>query len=74
MSSSPANTGKFLPAREVISRYGVSFMTLYRWIDDERMEFPPPVYFGRYRYWHLSELEAWERSRARTAKPAGVAA
>ena len=26
--------------------------------------FPRPVYFGRFRYWLLSDLERWERAQA----------
>jgi predicted DNA-binding transcriptional regulator AlpA len=53
----------FLPAPIVASRYHVSDMTLYRWLRDERMQFPGPHYFGRFRYWRLSDLTAWERER-----------
>ena len=57
----------FLPARKVLDRYNISGMSLYRWIRDERMNFPEPVYFGRFRYWKLSDLVRWERDRARRA-------
>lgn len=53
----------FLPARKVWERYGVTDMTLHRWIRDERMGFPAPVYIGRFRYWKLSSLTAFERAR-----------
>ncbi len=53
----------FFPAPLVASRYNVSDMTLYRWLRDERMQFPRPHYFGRFRYWRLSDLTAWERER-----------
>lgn len=55
----------FLPARQVWERYGVTAMSLYRWLKDERVGFPAPVYIGRFRYWRLSELEAWERAQPR---------
>lgn len=54
----------FLPARKVWERYGVTSMTLSRWLADERMKFPPPTYLGRFRYWRLAELKEWERARA----------
>ena len=54
----------FFPAPMVASRYHVSDMTLYRWLRDPRMDFPKPHYFGRFRYWKLSELVAWERQHA----------
>lgn len=55
----------FLQANRVWARYGVSFMTINRWIKDERIAFPPPVYFGRLRFWKIEELEAWEESQPR---------
>ena len=57
-------SGQFLPARRVWERYGVSEMSIHRWLRDPRMNFPQPFYFGRFRYWRLGDLEAWERQRA----------
>ena len=54
---------RFIPARQVWARYGVSFMTINRWVKDPRMGFPAPVYLGRFRYWRLADLETWERTR-----------
>jgi predicted DNA-binding transcriptional regulator AlpA len=54
---------QFLPARRVWERYGVSEQSLWRWIHDEKLDFPPPIYIRRFRYWRLSDLIAWERSR-----------
>lgn len=60
----PETDSTFLPARAVRERYGISFMSLWRWINDPRMGFPPPIYFSRYRYWRLADIEAWEASRS----------
>jgi predicted DNA-binding transcriptional regulator AlpA len=60
----------YLPARRVWERYGVCDMTLHRWLRDPRMEFPRPVYFGRLRFWRISELIAWEMARAGESKEA----
>lgn len=49
---------QFLPAREVWTRYGVSQMTLWRWLKET--DFPRPIYIGRYRYWRLADLEEFE--------------
>ena len=51
----------FLPARKVWERYGVTSMTLHRWLKDPNNSFPKPTYLGRLRYWRLADLEAWER-------------
>jgi predicted DNA-binding transcriptional regulator AlpA len=40
-------------------------MTLYRWLADPRLEFPPPIYLGRFRYWRLADLLRWEAERPR---------
>ncbi len=53
-----------LPSRRVLKRYDRCSMTIERWLKDDRLQFPKPLYIGRNRYWRLSELEAWERSRA----------
>lgn len=59
---------RYLPSKPVRDRYRVSDMTIRRWLNDPRMNFPRPVYLGRYRYWDEAELEAWERERARRAE------
>jgi hypothetical protein len=63
-SEAPANDC-YLPARRVWERYGVTSMSLHRWLNDERVAFPRPFYINRFRYWKLSDLLAWERDRAR---------
>ena len=64
--STPTSTDtaeQFLPARQVWERYGVTSMTLWRWLRDPDLRFPRPMRIGRFRYWRLSDLVAWERSR-----------
>jgi predicted DNA-binding transcriptional regulator AlpA len=58
----------FLQANRVWARYGVSFMTINRWIKDERIAFPPPVYMGRLRFWKIADLEAWEAQQPRSRR------
>jgi predicted DNA-binding transcriptional regulator AlpA len=58
-----ARNADFLPARRVWERYGVTSMTLWRWLRDESIGFPQPVYIGRFRYFRIAELEAWEAKR-----------
>jgi hypothetical protein len=38
-------------------------MALWRWIHDPKLQFPQPIYIQKYRYWKLSDLIAWERTR-----------
>lgn len=61
-------TSEFLPARRVWERYGVSQMTLWRWLRDEKMSFPRPIYFGRFRYFRIADLEDWERRQPSVGK------
>lgn len=60
---------RYLPARAVWERYGVTSMSLYRWLANEAMGFPSPFYIGRFRYWRLTDLRAWEASRPNVGKP-----
>lgn len=55
----------FLSARQVLDRYGVSAMSLWRWLRDDKLNFPAPIYIGRFRYWRAADLFAWERALAR---------
>ncbi|WP_424955670.1 DNA-binding protein [Hyphomicrobium sp. 1Nfss2.1] len=52
-----------MPAAVVWSRYGICSMTLSRWLKNPALGFPKPIYFGRYRYWRLADLQEFERSR-----------
>jgi len=56
---------EYLPARRVWERFGVTPITIHRWLRDERINFPRPIYIGRFRYWRLADLVAWERERQR---------
>ena len=57
----------FIPARDVWERYGVTNMSLYRWERDAALEFPKPIYIGRFRFWRVADLVEWENSRPRAA-------
>lgn len=61
----PEVNERYLPARDVWERYGVTSMTIGRWLADPRMAFPRPIYMGRFRYWSIAALAEWERSRPR---------
>ncbi len=66
MAATPKPHGAvYLPGPQVATRYGRSDMTIHRWLNDTDMGFPRPYYFGRFRYWLLAELEAWERAQPR---------
>lgn len=42
---------------------GISYMTLWRWLNDPAMGFPRPVIIGRLRYWREADIVAWLASR-----------
>ena len=57
----------YLTARDVRQRYGNrSDSWLWRMLEKKESGFPQPVKLGggRFRYWRLSELIAWERACA----------
>lgn len=55
-----ANLQKRIPASAVREICGdVSAMTLWRWLNDPRKEFPEPIYIGRRRYWREADIIDW---------------
>jgi len=65
----PLDSDVYLDSRAVRRRYGGrSDMALWRWARDRKLGFPQPIYISRYRYWSLSSLLEWERTRP-TTKP-----
>ncbi len=65
----PAAPDGYLPARLVWERYSITPMTLWRWCAGDSLGFPRPTYFGRFKYFRLSELVAWEERQPRSASP-----
>jgi predicted DNA-binding transcriptional regulator AlpA len=65
--------GTFLPAAKVRERYGVSDMSLWRWLRDSDLAFPKPIYIRGRRFWRLADLETWEAARQKAARPGTVA-
>jgi len=53
----------YLKTRQVQARYGgCSHMFIERRLANDPT-FPRPVFFGRHRFWKLSELEKWEAAQ-----------
>jgi predicted DNA-binding transcriptional regulator AlpA len=57
------DTQTYLPAAQVRARYGVSDMSLWRWLKNEDLAFPHPIRINNRRFWRLSDLRAWEASQ-----------
>jgi predicted DNA-binding transcriptional regulator AlpA len=53
----------YLPAVAVRTRYGVSDMSIFRWLRKEELQFPQPIRINGRRFWKLTELEEWEATR-----------
>jgi predicted DNA-binding transcriptional regulator AlpA len=54
----------YLRTRQVRERYGnTSHMFIERRLANDKT-FPKPVFFGRLRFWKLSDLEGWEKAQA----------
>ena len=57
-------TTTYLNAAQVRARYGgVSDMALWRWLQDQQLGFPKPFRVNRRRFWKVSDLADWERTR-----------
>ncbi len=60
-----SNSGDdLLPAAQVRSRYGVSDMTIFRWLNDDKLEFPRPIRINGRRYWRITDLQAFEQKQS----------
>jgi hypothetical protein len=54
----------FLSRSQQAQRWSVSKRSVERWGEDKDLGLPPEIEINGRRYRKLSELEAWERSRA----------
>lgn len=55
-----------LGARSVRARYGISDMTLWRWVHERKL--PKPFYEGRFRFWHGDALKRSDKRYGRAPK------
>lgn len=60
----PKSSDDLLPANAARSRYGVSDMTIFRWLADPKLGFPQPIRINGRRYWRLADLQAFEARQA----------
>jgi N6-adenosine-specific RNA methylase IME4/predicted DNA-binding transcriptional regulator AlpA len=66
--TSPTNISESsdrLPTGAVARRYGVTQRSVDRWLADETLNFPKPLRICGRKYFLISELEKWERQRAK---------
>jgi predicted DNA-binding transcriptional regulator AlpA len=55
---------RLLPAAQVQKRYSVTAMSIWRWLKNPTLAFPPPVVINTRRDWRLSDLVEWELSHS----------
>lgn len=60
----PKSSEDLLPAAQVRARYGVSDMTVFRWLADPKLDFPDPLRINGRRYWRLADLQSFEARQA----------
>jgi predicted DNA-binding transcriptional regulator AlpA len=64
---------EFLTANQVRQRFGgISDMTLWRWMRDQRVAFPAPLVINRRRYFRAAEIEAFETRQAGATESAAA--
>ena len=63
---------RFLTAQQVLQRYQISHMCLWRGLRDSQLNFPKPMRVNARRYWLEEDLAQWERARAPRSSPATV--
>jgi hypothetical protein len=61
------NAGPLLPTRDVCARYKVNIRTIERWLVDDKLGFPAPIFINKRRYFRERDLVAFERSHVVTA-------
>jgi len=58
---------EWLTGPQVAHRFGISSMSLWRWMHDPKLGFPDPTRIRERNYWRLSEIIEWERRAATRA-------
>lgn len=58
-----ANQTKLLKQADVCRVIGVSKPTLSRWLREDRVGFPMPLFIGSRRFWRAADIEAFVASR-----------
>ncbi|WP_372422844.1 helix-turn-helix transcriptional regulator [Salinarimonas chemoclinalis] len=69
---SPADPNGFIGLAKVKARYDISDATVDRRV--KRGDLPAPVYFGRFRYWRLADLDRLDAAKAAAPAPAPIGA
>lgn len=58
------NPHRRIPASTVRQICGdISRMTLWRWLENDALDFPRPIYIGNRRYWREADVIDWLESQ-----------
>ena len=64
---------QYFTTKDLLYRFQVSAMTLWRMERDQKAAFPPAVMIGRSKRWRRSDIEQWEMKRYGTTSALEVA-
>lgn len=54
----------FFTAKQVMERYHFTEMTLWRWLNSDKVGFPKPMVINRRRLFREEDIASWERQKA----------
>lgn len=63
-------TETYLPTSATARRYGVTDRSIARWQADPATGFPAPLIVNKRKFFAVTDLDAWERSKGVTRKAA----
>lgn len=69
----PTADDPLLSSRMVRACFNVTDMTIWRWQQDPKVGFPPPIKIGDRSYWKSSTIEAWWTERVASGLTAEAA-
>ena len=73
MSKQDDEGSTFVTRGQLAKRYSVVERTISRWLEDESLGFPQPMFVGARLFFRLTEIEIWERDRAAASRKQAAA-
>ena len=55
-----AVASKYMQLHELADRFGVTTRTVFKWLNDESVGLPRPVFIQRRNYFDREQITAWE--------------
>ncbi len=63
---------KYLTCSDLQRRYSIGRSTVYRWVDDPRVNLPKPLKIGFRILWRESDLDAFDASLSAPTRPTSM--